>query len=349
MSWLEKNAITQGVLDMLRVNMGLKPGDRLLVAADVPRANAWRSESQAKLEDMLERAMLARLVADIATERFPECTVRFLPFPATGGHGTDPDLDSAAQMREADVLIALTTYSLSHTNAREAATKAGVRVASMPGFEANMLKAGGPMAVDFAQIAADCRLFADLLTDTRQVVVRTPYGTDLRFSLQGRPGQVDDGLYGTDPQVWGNLPAGETFAIPLEGTGQGQLVAPAGWHPDLTENMVFRFENGEVIALLGGGKVGDKFRDLLKPGDDDPICRARRNLAELGVGTNPNARRPDNVLEAEKIKGTIHVAIGDNIHMGGQVESDLHEDFVQPQPDLILDGKPVIVGGEWKV
>jgi leucyl aminopeptidase (aminopeptidase T) len=82
---------------------------------------------------------------------------------------------------------------------------------------------------------------------------------------------------------------------------------------------------------------------------DDPFYKARRNLAELGIGTNPNARKPDNVLEAEKIKGTVHIGIGDNIHMGGRIEADLHDDFVQPEADLFLDGKPVIVGGEWKI
>jgi len=349
MSWPRKEAITQGVLDMLHVNMGLKPGETLLVVTDVPRTHDWQAENQAKLEDMLERAMLARLVADIATEHFPDCPVVFLPFPATGGHGTEPDQATAARMQKADVLIGLTTYSMSHTNAREGATQAGARIASMPSFEARMFEAGGPMAVDHRQMAADCRAFADLLTAAAKVMVRTPHGTDLRFSLEGRPGQVDTGLYGTDPETWGNLPAGETFAVPLEGTGEGQLVAPAGWYPNLSEDMIFRFEKGQVVELLGGGTVGDEFRQLLDLGSDDPVCKARRNLAELGIGTNPNAHKPDNVLEAEKIKGTVHIAIGDNIHMGGQVEADLHEDFVQPQPDLFLDGKPVIVGGEWRI
>ena len=107
--------------------------------------------------------------------------------------------------------------------------------------------------------------------------------------------------------------------------------------------------NNEVVDIRGGGAVGDQFRQLLNLDSDDPAARARRNLAELGIGANPNARRPDNILEAEKIRGTLHIGIGDNAHMGGQVESDLHDDLVQPQPDLLLDGKPVIVAGEWKL
>ena len=110
--------------------------------------------------------------------------------------------------------------------------------------------------------------------------------------------------------------------------------------------MVLSIQKGEVVDLLGGGAVGDEFRQLFRFGNDDPAFKARRNLAELGVGTNPNAHRPDNVLEVDKIKGTVHIGIGDNIHMGGLVESDRTRTLL-PQPDLILDGRPVIVGGEW--
>jgi leucyl aminopeptidase (aminopeptidase T) len=350
MSWPQKQAITQGVVDMLQTNMGLKDGETLVVATDVPRTGDWRDESPHRLAGMLERAMLARLVADVAAERFPRCPVLFLPFPNAGGHGTEPNPEAAAQMRKAGVVLALTTFSLSHTDARQAVTEAGGRLASMPGFEARMLEPGGPMAADYVQIAADCRTWADLLTPAMEAVVRTPDGTDLRFSLEGRPGQVDDGFYdGSGVERWGNLPAGETYAIPLEGTGEGRLVVRAGWYPDLEEEMVLRIEKGVVAELHGGGAVGDEFRRLFRLDSDDPVYRARRNLAELGIGTNPNARRPDNVLEAEKIKGTVHIGIGDNIHMGGLVGADSHEDFVQPQADLILDGKPVIAGGEWSL
>jgi leucyl aminopeptidase (aminopeptidase T) len=349
MTWPEKEAITPAVVDMLRVNMGLKPQETLLVMADIPRSEDWQAQRRERLQAMLERAILSRLVAEIAAEQFPDCPVHFLPFPCTGGHGTDPDAATAARMREADVIVALTSFSLSHTNAREGATQAGARLASMPGFEAAMFAPGGPMAADYGQIAADCRAFADLLTAAGSVVVRTPHGTDLRFSLGGRPGEIDDGLYGTEPGAWGNLPAGECYAAPVEGSAEGQLVVPARWHPGLAEPMTLRFAQGEVVEVLGGGAVGDEFRALLRPGDADPLYRARRNLAELGIGTNPNARRPDNVLESEKIKGTVHLAIGDNIHMGGRVESDLHQDFVLPEPDLLLDGSQVIVAGEWRI
>ncbi len=348
MQWIEVETIQDSIVAMFKTNMGLKPGERVLVVTDVTRPIDWQEKTLVQLAAMVTRSALARQVADITRRCFPDNPTEFLPFANTGSHGAEPEEKVARQMRQADVVIALTTYSLSHTNARAGVTAGGARLASMPEFEAGMLAPDGPMAVDYRQVAADCQKFADRLTAAHQVQVLAPSGTDLRFSLEGRPGKTDTGLYDSSGK-WGNLPAGEAFAVPLEGSGHGRLVAPAGWFPHLMEDMVFQFEAGRVISITGGGSVGDDFRRFLALESNDPAAVARRNLAELGIGTNPNARKPDNVLEAEKIKGTVHIAIGDNLHMGGRVEADLHEDFVQPEVDLILDGTPVIKKGQWQI
>ena len=82
---------------------------------------------------------------------------------------------------------------------------------------------------------------------------------------------------------------------------------------------------------------------------------ANRNIAELGIGTNDRATRPDNILEAEKILGTVHIALGDNSGFGGTVSTPFHEDYVFYRPTLtavmtdgsertlLLDGKPVFM------
>jgi len=66
-----------------------------------------------------------------------------------------------------------------------------------------------------------------------------------------------------------------------------------------------------------------------------------RNIAELGIGTNPKASKPDNILEAEKIAGTIHLALGDNSTFGGQVKVPFHQDFVlfKPTVKVIAQGE----------
>jgi aminopeptidase len=324
--------------NMLRSNMGLNRGERVLFLTDVPAPANWGIPFN-QVEEIAERALMTRKIYEMMTAEFPDCPMDFLAFPATMQSGMEPPADVAAKLLEYDVAIIMTTFSLSHTNGREKATEKGVRIASMPGIEDKMFEPGGPMGADYNAVEKDSNDWVAKLDGADQVHITTPYGTDLRFSIKDRVVFADIGLYRKKGE-WGNLPAGESAAPPVEGTAQGRLVVPAGWYPDLTENMTLVFEKGYVVSVEGGGAVGREFVETFH--FDDDSFKHRRNCAELGIGTNPNAHRTDNVLEAEKIKGTVHIAVGDNIHMGGKTESDLHTDFILNQPTMVVDGKKLI-------
>ena len=49
------------------------------------------------------------------------------------------------------------------------------------------------------------------------------------------------------------------------------------------------------------------------------------------------AAHPQITLEAEKIIGTCHFAIGDNHTFNGNVISDIHVDFIIPEPITKID------------
>lgn len=342
---IDKDKIRKSVIDMFKINMGVKSGERILVVTDAPTLDDWRKKNVDTLADFCQRTLLAKTISEIAAEGLPECPVEFYIYPSVGSHGAELGPEATKKLKTADVLAAITTYSLSHTKAREGATKAGVRVASMPMFLTDMFYPGGPMSADYKKVKEETEKLAKLLTKAKEATVKTPAGTNITFSLKGRTGLVDAGIF-TEAGAFGNLPSGEAYIAPLEGTANGKVVVEKGWHAGLTENMILAFRRGEVVEITGGGKVGDEFRKLLKLGVDKEPYRSRRNLAELGIGTNPYAKRPDNVLEAEKIKGTVHVAVGDNAHMGGKVSADLHQDFVLSKPDLYLDDRLVIKSGK---
>ena len=149
------------------------------------------------------------------------------------------------------------------------------------------------------------------------------------------------------PGQWSNLPAGEAYIAPLEGTAQGELMVEKEWYPNLKENMVITFEKGLACKVQGGGNTNRKLKEILGLGPGKTRRENRCNLGELGIGTNPKARRTDITIEAEKIRGTLHIGMGDNSHMGGKVVADYHQDFVVPGPDLFLDGKKVMDQGRW--
>jgi leucyl aminopeptidase (aminopeptidase T) len=342
---IDRKKLADGVVNMLKVNMGLKKGEKLTVVTDIPTAEEWKTKDSTKLTEAVERSLLAKTVSEIAAEKIPDCKVEFFVYPSIGKHGTYPGKDVEEKMKSADVAVAITTYSLTHTDARVNACKAGTRVASMPMFVAEMFYPGGPMAADYREIDKETKKIAEWITKANEAKVTSPGGTDITFSIKDRKGMVDAGIF-IEKGAWGNLPSGEAYCAPVEETANGKLVVEPNWYPDLKEKMTLIFKNGHVTEIIGGGKIGDEYRNLLDFKKKEEPYISRRNLAELGIGTNPNAKRPDNILESEKIKGTVHLAIGDNSHMGGKVSADLHQDFIIPKPTWILDRKPVMKDGK---
>lgn len=344
MSIVDRARIRAGVLNMLKVNMGVQPGESILVVGDPPAFANWAAMGTDELERMLERSLLAKAVAEIAAADFPENPVEFYAYPAVARSGAEPIAEVGERMARAGVVIAITNRSLSHTDARQNACRAGARIASMPGFVVRMFEPDGPMNADYYEVERITRPVAERLTRAREALVRSAAGTDIRLSLAGREAIADTGLF-TARGSFGNLPSGEGFIAPLEGTAEGQIVVELGWARNLTELMTIRFRQGAVTELIGGGGVGDSLRSLLGFAGGE-IVPERRNLAELGVGTNPKARPTESTLEAEKVMGTVHIAIGDNAHIGGNVTADLHMDFVLPHTELILDGQTVMADGK---
>jgi len=66
------------------------------------------------------------------------------------------------------------------------------------------------------------------------------------------------------------------------------------------------------------------------------------NLAELGIGTNVAVTDlVGSVLLDEKAGGTVHIAIGDDHGIGGDVEAPIHLDGILTEPTVYADGEAV--------
>ncbi|MDN5343951.1 MAG: aminopeptidase [Clostridia bacterium] len=251
-------------------------------------------------------------------------------------HGQEPPGMVAAAMGQAQVAVLVTAKSLSHTRARREANIAGARIASLPGATADMLQR--TLAVDYNTLAADCEHYAAILSGGHEVHLTTPAGTDLTFSIAGRQGHPDTGLY-RQPGAFGNLPAGEAYIAPVEGTARGILVidgALAGFGV-LEQPLRIEVQGGQAVAVGGGREAR-----LLEETIFNRYGPASRNIAELGIGLNPRARLTGRVLEDEKVRGTVHIALGDNSTFGGRVEAPSHLDGILLQPRLVVDGQPVL-------
>ncbi|MBV9732484.1 MAG: aminopeptidase, partial [Verrucomicrobia bacterium] len=73
------------------------------------------------------------------------------------------------------------------------------------------------------------------------------------------------------------------------------------------------------------------------------------NIAELGVGTNDRAMVSGNILEDEKVLGTVHIALGNNASMGGTVNVPIHLDGLIRNATLYVDGELVLDKGKLSI
>ncbi|MBI3911266.1 MAG: aminopeptidase [Armatimonadetes bacterium] len=253
-------------------------------------------------------------------------------------NGEEPPGPVAAAMRAAAVVVAPTSRSLTHTQARREACAAGARVASMPGVTEAMLQRA--IVLDYEAMARRCEQVAEALTHGREARLFTPRGTDLRVQMGERQGIPDTGLL-RRPGDYGNLPAGEAFIAPLEGTAEGILIVDASLAGlgMLDEPIALTILAGS-IAEVRGGAAAEQFRATL-----DQVGPRARVLCELGVGANERARVTGVVLEDEKVLGTVHIAFGNNVGFGGVNDAPFHVDGVVTAPTLVVDDEVLIDAG----
>jgi leucyl aminopeptidase (aminopeptidase T) len=253
-------------------------------------------------------------------------------------HGQEPPESVAAAMLKADVLLVPTVQSLSHTAARKAATDAGARAATLPGATEEML--ARVMSADMEELRRRGSELADLLTAGSEAHITSAEGSDLTLNIGGRDGIPDSGELG-EPGAFGNLPCGEGFISPHHDSGSGKLVvdgviASIGIPEKPVELTV---EDGALVDATG--EMGEELmRQLTAAGRDGT------RVAELGIGTNEKAILTGELLEDEKLLGTVHVAFGASAGIGGEIQVPVHLDCVVMKPTLTVDGREVIRDGE---
>jgi leucyl aminopeptidase (aminopeptidase T) len=251
-------------------------------------------------------------------------------------HAAEPPRSVAEAMAAADVLLAPTVQSLSHTAARKRASEGGTRCATLPGVTEDML--ARVMSTDMEGLRRKGHAVADALDRASEAHITDSNGTDLRLDLSGREAIPDAGEL-TERGAFGNLPCGEGFISPAGGNGTLVIDGSMAGIGLVDEPVELVVEGGHLTSARGG--QGMAFMDLLTEHGDDGT-----NIAELGIGTNEKAKLTGEVLEDEKIFGTCHIAFGASAGIGGTVQVPVHLDCVVMKPTLALDGEVIARDGE---
>jgi leucyl aminopeptidase (aminopeptidase T) len=302
----------------IRDCMGAKPSESVLIVTDEPLRPIGLALRQAA-KDLGHDVMLL--------EMLPRAT-----------NAAEPPPHVAQFMTMVDVVLCPTSKSLTHTEARRAATAAGARVGTLPGVtEAIMIRC---MNADYQRIADRTDRLCRLMKGSKTIRVVAPAGTDITMPVEGRLPIASTGLFRERGQ-FGNLPTGEAYLAPLEGQSNGVVVVDgsmAGVGVVATPIRIV-VKNGQATDI-SGGREAEQLVALL-----EPHGAPGRNLAEFGVGTNDRAQLSGVILEDEKVMGTIHIAFGDNKSMGGSVRVASHLDGLVKHPSVWFDDRLIMDAG----
>jgi leucyl aminopeptidase (aminopeptidase T) len=303
--------------------LGVRPGEQVVLLTD----------------DGTDGAVVDRLREGIGLRGAVPVVAR-MPVPPLPG--AEPPTTVAAMMFEAGAIIELTSLFIGSTLARRRATGNGARYLAMPGVEMDTFRDEGPLSVDFVSLRTRVEEVGAAWTRARTFRLTTPGGTDLRGSVEGRPGRVLHGL-ACSPGDYMAPPDIEAGTAPVEGSANGVVVVDAdllfmGRGP-LTEPVVLYIRDGELTDVEGTER--HRLTEMIDRCSD----RRMSNLAEVSMAFNPAGRVCSVAMETESSLGTAHIALGNSVAYGGVVDAVAHLDCVMRDASLELDGETVLVAG----
>ena len=303
--------------------LAVRPGEQVLLVTD----------------DGSDPEVVQRLSDGLAARGSAPVTV-VMPRPLIPG--TEPPTDVAAALMRTGAAIELTSLFIGSSQARQAASRAGVRYLAMPGVELDTFRAGGPLTVDFDAQRDLANAVGAAWTAGSEFRLTASGGTDLAGSITGRPGRVLDGIARADGQYMAP-PDIEAGTAPVEGSTTGVAVIDAdllfmGPGP-LASPVAIHFDQGQMTGIEGNEKGR-----LLEMIDrcNDPLMA---NLAEVSMGLNPLGTVCGVPMETESALGTAHIALGNSVAYGGTVNAVAHLDCVMENATLEIDGEPVMSSG----
>jgi len=216
--------------------------------------------------------------------------------------------------------------------------------------------------IDYTELRESCAKVEASLKGAKTIHAQTDLGTNITVSIEGRKARIDDGDF-REPGKGGNLPAGEVYISPKLGESNGVVVFDGSI--TLDETVVIKkpvkvtVEKGHVTKVEGA-KEANQLQEYLHKAGERPYEMAKKsemttdkakeysgnatNLGEFGIGLNPKAKIVGNVLEDEKVLGTVHFAIGSNYDQDALAL--IHSDGIVKNPTIKIDGKTIMKHGK---
>lgn len=258
--------------------------------------------------------------------------------PPPTGFDFEPTWELKEKIQQSDVIISPTSFSLFHTQVIQEACDNGAKFFAMTGATVETLYRGAATA-DFIGLEPGVLKKADLLTQSNSIKITTTKGTNFTADITGRVANAETGLGKKGKRA--TFPDIEINTSIIENSGYGKIIIDGsiGGIGVLPEPVSLAVESGKIVEIKGGAEA-EKLKTLISNINDENMYQ----IAEIGIGLNPNGSIRGVIIEDESTLGTVHIGLGNNIFMGGKNKAKSHIDLVFKDPKIYLDGRPAAWG-----
>jgi leucyl aminopeptidase (aminopeptidase T) len=281
---------------------------------------------------------VAYALMEAAMEVGSEVTVITMKERAAPGEEPPPQVSKS--MLESDVILQATSTVMAFTQAKKDACKNGARFAAMTSMIPEILTSPALTDTDFEKEQETIKKMSGLVNAAKKARITTSGGTDLTMSLEGRTADACTSILDV-PGCSSGMPDLEVYIAPVEDSVNGVAIIDATISSSglVTSPVKLTIKDG-IVQKIEGGKDAEALRTILRKQNNAHVYQ----VAELGIGLNPNAHLRGAIIEDEGVLGTVHIAVGDNTVFGGTNRAPIHIDMVMKDPTLELDGTVVLKG-----
>jgi leucyl aminopeptidase (aminopeptidase T) len=326
------NELQPGAHNAVRICLNIQPHERVTVITD----RACRQIAAALVKEI---EALGAPYAQFVLEELAPRPLTALP-------------DAVAQdMEKSDVSIFAARAQANELGSRMQMTdivnRRRMRHAHMVNITDQIMKEG--MRADYREVDRLSQRVFDIVTPAKTIRATTPFGTDVRASLDPALRWVKtSGLISRDK--WGNLPGGEVFTSPGEVNGTFVIDGVVGdWLCDRYGSLkatplTIEIEQSRLVrATSPNAALRDDFWRYTHTDENSD------RVGEFAIGTNIGLTNViGHILQDEKFPG-VHIAFGNpyGAHTGATWYSSTHIDVVGTEFDIDVDGVRIMEGGKF--
>ncbi|PIR18256.1 MAG: hypothetical protein COV46_00795 [Deltaproteobacteria bacterium CG11_big_fil_rev_8_21_14_0_20_49_13] len=188
-----------------------------------------------------------------------------------------------------------------------------------------------------------------ILSRSTHIRITSGRGTDISFDWDPsrRKYLISAGYPHTHDDRWNNL-GGEVYTAPLHKTLNGKLVIDGaiGSMGLIKGTIVVGIKEG--AGTLNRSESTAPQEQLDEFDGEINIYPCAKIVGEFGIGTTPGLKLRGELLNDEKVEGTIHIAFGDSYAAdgsGGENDCDAHNDcmILAPTVEMTIDGEKCLL------